>query len=71
MSQEKVEVIRRAYERCGTTAARALAAPGFDYVAGGTIVGLSGGFGVWRASRFLEQSSRVFDEPHAERAGVH
>ena len=67
MSQEKVEVIRRAYERWnhggfGWT----LAAPGFEYVAGGALVGLSGGFrGLEGFTRFLEQFWQEFDEPHA------
>ena len=68
MSQENVDSIRRAYERWNRRdfGWATLAAPGFEYEAGGA-VGASGSFrGLEGFMRFLEQFWEEFDEAHVE-----
>jgi ketosteroid isomerase-like protein len=69
MSEKNVEIIRRAYERWnrGDSGWATMAAPEFEYEAGGALIGLSGGYrGLEGFMRFLEQFWEEFDEAHAE-----
>jgi uncharacterized protein len=70
MSQENVEIVRRAYERWNRRDfgfVMDLAASEFEYVPGGGVVGLSGSFrGPEGFMRFLERFWEEFDEAHAE-----
>jgi ketosteroid isomerase-like protein len=69
MSQENVEIIRRAYERWnrGDFGWATVVAPEFEYVASPAFIGLSGGHrGLEGFTRFLEQIWGEFNEPHAE-----
>jgi ketosteroid isomerase-like protein len=69
MSEENVEIIRRAYERWNRRDSgwATAVAPEFEYVASAAFVGLSGGHrGLEGFTRMLEQFWGEFDEAHAE-----
>jgi ketosteroid isomerase-like protein len=70
MSEENVEIIRRAYEefnRGDWESVMDLAASEFEYVTtSGFLVGLSGTRGPQGFLRFVEQFWEEFDEVHAE-----
>jgi ketosteroid isomerase-like protein len=70
MSQENVEIVRRAFEafnRGDPEAWAAVLAPEFEYTAFGTAVGIGGTYrGAEGFRRFLASFWDEFDEPNAE-----
>jgi hypothetical protein len=69
VSEENVEIIRRAYQRWNRRDSgwATVVAPEFEYVASAAFVGLGGGHrGLEGFTRMLEQFWGEFDEAHAE-----